>query len=81
MAKLPSSLQPDRPTKLLQKQPGMLLGLEKRILITERSFRGDIWSLLKAEGKEKWVIKVQIIIRFSLKRWCHVFEDLPLHLI
>jgi len=79
--RLPSSLQTDRPAKLPPKQPGMLLGMEKRACITGGSLRGDAWSLLKAHRKGGWVIKVQMMTRFSLKRWCHMVEDLTLCLI
>ena len=31
------------------------------------------------EGKgDGWFIQAQMVAKFSLKRWCHVFEDIPL---
>lgn len=43
---------------------------------------GDTWSLLKPrKDKGGWVEKVEEGVWFSLKRWCRMFENLPLHLI
>lgn len=69
------------PAKRLQMQREMLLEMEKWAWSTEGRLRLDIWSLLKAQAKEGWAIKVHMVVRFSLKRWCHMFENLPFHLI
>lgn len=65
------------PAKLPEQQGRV----EERAGITEGRPGGDIWSLLKPQEKEGWVIKVEEVVQFSLKRWCHMFEDLPLDLI
>lgn len=65
------------PAKLLQQQGGM----EESAGITEGRFTGGIWSLLKPQEKGGWVIKVEEVVQFSLKRWCHMFGHLPLHSI